>query len=113
MKTIIENNSNINYGKTTAGIIIIIIGGLLLIDQFNLIILPGWLFSWPMWLIAWGVYAGGRHNFANSGWLIMILLGIAFLCSENIANADAVIWPLMIIVAGIFVIMRQYLYRLR
>lgn len=107
MKTIIENQ-NIHYnGRTTVGAIILILGSLLLIDQLNLFFIPDWIFSWPMLLIGIGVYSGMRHNFRNSISVIMILLGIAFLFTENIDNADRIVWPVAIIATGAWMVFKH------
>jgi hypothetical protein len=100
MKTTIENPAISHNGKIMAGIIILIIGGILLIQQFNLFFIPGWLFSWPMWLIAYGVYLGGKYNFRKPIWIWMVVLGSAFLLTENMANADRFVWPVAIIGLG-------------
>ncbi len=106
METIINNPSKRN-GRTMAGIIIVIIGGLLLIDQFNLFFIPEWLFSWPMWIIAYGLYMGGKYNFRKPIWIWMIVLGGSFLITENFDNADRVVWPMAIIVVGTWMIMKH------
>jgi hypothetical protein len=106
METII-NNPNKHSGKTMAGIIIVIIGGLLLIDQLDLFFVPDWLYSWPMWLIGYGLYMGGKYNFKKPVWIWMIVIGTAFLFTENIDNADRVVWPLAIIGTGAWMVMRH------
>ncbi|HEY4194935.1 MAG TPA: DUF5668 domain-containing protein [Mucilaginibacter sp.] len=108
MKTIIENPGIQQHkGRTTVGAIILIIGTLLLIDQFNLAFIPDWLFSWPMILVAVGIYSGVKHNFQKSFAFIMIFLGIAFLFTENIDDADRVVWPAMIIAAGSWMVFKN------
>jgi hypothetical protein len=107
METIIENINKPQNGRVMAGIIIIIVGGILLINQFNLFFIPGWLFSWPMWLIGIGLYLGAKHNFRRPVWAIMTILGIAFLFTENINNADRVIWPLAIMGTGLWMVLRN------
>lgn len=107
MKTIIENpNIQQHKSRTTVGAIILIIGSLLLIGQFDLV--PDWLFSWPMILIAVGVYSGVKHHFRKPFATIMIILGMAFLFTENINNADRVVWPIAIIAAGTWMILKQH-----
>ena len=107
MTTTIENPNKINSGKTMAGIIILIIGAVLLIDQFNLFFIPSWLYSWPMWIIAYGLYMGGKYNFRKPIWIVMIAIGTGFLFTENIPNADRVVWPAAIIATGAWMIMRN------
>ena len=106
MKTIIENpNIQQHNSRTTVGAIILVIGSLLLIGQFDLV--PDWLFSWPMILIAVGVYSGVKHHFKKPFATILIILGMAFLFTENIDNADRVVWPIAIIAAGTWMILKQ------
>ncbi len=106
MKTLIETNTH-NNGKLVAGILIATLGGLLLINQFSPLFIPDWLFSWPMWLIGWGLYIGGKHNFRNNSWLVSVLLGVAFLCTQNIYHADVVVWPIVIMTWGLCMIYRN------
>ncbi len=107
MTTTIENPNKINHGKTMAGVIILIIGGLLLIDQFSLFFIPGWLFSWPMILIAYGLYMGGKYNFRKPVWIWLTVLGSAFLLTENINDADRFVWPVAIMGIGAWMVTRH------
>jgi hypothetical protein len=106
METII-NNTNKNNGKTMAGIIIVLIGGLLLVDQMDLFFIPQWLFSWPMFIIAYGLYMGAKYNFKKPVWAWMMVIGIAFLFTENIDNAERVVWPVAIIGTGAWMVMKH------
>ena len=108
MKTIIENPGIYHSGRTTVGAIILILGSLLLIDQLNLFFVPDWLFSWAMILIAIGIYQGVRHHFQKSISVILILLGVAFLFTENIDNADRVVWPVVIIATGVWIVLKNH-----
>ena len=56
-------------GKVIAGIIVLAIGCMLLVRQMDWFFFPHWLFSWPMWMIGYGVYVGAKHNFAKPIWL--------------------------------------------
>ncbi len=107
METNIVNPKIAHNGKAMAGVIILIIGGLLLIDQLNLFFIPGWLFSWPMWIIAYGVYMGGKYNFRKPIWIWMIVLGTAFLFTDNFNNADRIVWPVAIIGVGTWMVLRN------
>ncbi|MGZ3750723.1 MAG: LiaF transmembrane domain-containing protein [Mucilaginibacter sp.] len=107
MKTIIENPGIQNNNRTTFGAIILIIGSILLIDQFNLVFIPDWLFSWPMILIAIGIYSGVKNHFRKPVATILIFLGVAFLCTENIDNADRIVWPIAIIATGTWMVLRN------
>ena len=107
MKTIIENPDKHHNSRTTLGAIILAIGALFLINQFNLSFIPDWLFSWPIILIGFGIYTGSRHNFQNKAWFILVLLGIAFLLDNSGLFLSNVIWPATLIILGLFVIFRN------
>jgi len=107
METNVSNPNKAHNGKTIAGVIILVIGAMLLVDNFNLFFIPGWLFSWPMWIIAYGLYMGGKYNFRKPIWMWMIIIGTAFLFTENIHNAERFVWPMAIIGAGAWMVMRH------
>jgi predicted membrane protein len=96
-------------GKVYAGLILLTIGVIFLFRQLDLFFFPGWLFGWPMWLIIWGLFIGARHNFRNSSWLIMVIIGSAFLLNDALPdyNVHAVVWPLGIIIFGVWLILRR------
>jgi predicted membrane protein len=96
-------------GKTIAGAILLVVGAILLIKQFDFFFFPNWIFSWPMWVIAWGLYIGARHNWRNSTWVIMIIVGVAFLLDDIVPgfNMHDVAWPIMIIGFGLWMILRR------
>lgn len=106
MTTTLNNFHKIN-GKTMAGIIVLIIGAILLVDQLDLLFFPHWLFSWPMWIIAYGVYLGGKYNFKKPVWMWMVVIGTAFLLTENIDNAERFVWPVAIIGAGTYMVLKN------
>ena len=107
MNNDIEHPNNPNKGKAMAGVILLAVGGLLLLKQFADFLIPDWLFSWPMWIIAWGLYFGAKHNFQKSSWAIMVFLGVIFLLNDNIDDASRVVWPLAIIAFGIWIILKR------
>ena len=103
-----ENNKPRN-NKALAGIILLVVGLVLLVHQLDLFFFPGWLISWPMGLIAIGVYNGAKHQFRNSGWLIMVLIGVIWLSNEAFPHYDVgkITWPLCIIIFGLWMILRR------
>jgi predicted membrane protein len=107
MNNDIERPQNPNKSKAMAGAILLAIGGILLLRQFSFFFVPGWLFSWPMILIAWGLYLGSKHNYKNSSWIILVSLGGIFLLNENIDNADRIVWPVAIIGFGLWLVLRK------
>ncbi|ASU33208.1 LiaF transmembrane domain-containing protein [Mucilaginibacter xinganensis] len=106
METIINTPGKIS-GKTMAGIIIVIIGGLLLIDQLDLFFVPNWLLSWPMAIIAYGLYMGAKYNFKKPVYIWLLVIGTAFLLTDNIDNADRMVWPIAIIGTGAWMVMKH------
>ncbi len=91
-----------NRGRLIGGILIVIIGLLFLGREMGFAI-PGWLFTWQMLVIAIGVYTGLKHNFRNFSWIVMILVGAAFLLRDFYPHIGITqyIWPVAIILVGL------------
>jgi len=100
--------SNPRNGKALVGIVLLALGAVLLIRQFEFFFIPHWLFSWPMWLIFWGLFIGARSNFHKPSSFALILLGVVFLLNENIHGADNFVWPIAIIAFGLWMILRRH-----
>lgn len=94
-------------GKSIAGVIILVIGVLLLLQQSNLFFLPGWLFGFPMIIIAVGFFIGAKNNFRNVASIILIIIGTAFLLDDIIPGFDDLVWPIIIISFGIWLILKR------
>ena len=107
METNIINPNTRNNGKTMAGVIILIIGSILLINQLQLCFIPAWLFSWPIFMIAYGLYMGGKYNFRKPIWIWITVLGAAFLLTDNIDNAERFVWPAAIIGIGTWMVLKH------
>jgi predicted membrane protein len=105
----IDHQAGENKGKVLAGIILLCIGASWLLREFNFFFFPGWLLSWPMWLIVGGIYVGAKNNFRNSSWLVAVVIGVIFLLGKAIPgfHAGAVIWPGVLITVGIWMIIRR------
>lgn len=99
-------------GRAWTGIFILLIGVVALLKVTN--VLPpelNWLNTWPMFLIALGLFIGIRHNFRGGSWFVLLLIGGAFLAKYNFFNHEDIgpyIWPLILIVLGIFFIFRPH-----
>ena len=100
--------NNPRNGKALAGIILLAVGAMLLIKQLDFFFVPGWLFSWPMLLIGWGLFIGAKTNFHKPSSFLLILIGIVFLINENFDNADRIVWPIAIIGFGLWLILRRH-----
>jgi predicted membrane protein len=98
-----------NNGKAFAGLILLGIGGILLLKQFELFYFPRWIFSFPMLLIAIGMYVGVKHNFRNATWLILVLIGGIFLLDKIFDDLDVrqFFWPIILIGMGLWFILKK------
>ncbi len=103
-------NPSKQSGKYIAGFILMAVGLLLLLQQFNWFFFPNWLFSWPMVLIIVGLVQRANHRSKkSSAGLVLIVVGCLFLLEkifpgENVAHFG---WPLIIIAAGLWMILRR------
>lgn len=104
-----QNQKTPGKGKVLVGLLLLVLGIGYLFQQLDFFFIPNWLFSWPSWLIIWGLYVGARHNFRNSGWFIMVLIGIVFLSDDIFPghNMHHLIWPLALIAFGIWLITKR------
>src|SRR5689334_21052667 len=94
-------------GRSVAGAILLIVGLVLLVKQFDFFFFPNWITDWPMILIVLGLYIGSKHNFRNSSWAIMIIIGVAFLLEHALPGSVHIAWPMMIIGFGLWMILRR------
>jgi predicted membrane protein len=103
-----KSGPNFGGGRALGGLIIIVVGTLLLARQVGAD-LPYWIFSWPMFLIALGIYIGARHSFRQWVWLIPVMIGTAFLLEDMLPELRIreYFWPLMIIIFGIVMVFRS------
>jgi predicted membrane protein len=104
-------NANKNSRPMIVGFILLGIGCILLLKTLDLMFLPGWLFSFPIFLIGIGVIIGLRKGFNRPGATILIFLGTLFLALRELPdNSDRLIWPLAIIAIGIWIIFKPSKY---
>ena len=106
-----EDNRNVKNrdgARVVGGLILVGVGVALFIRNMGYIDLPYWLFTWPMILILAGIYSGFKHNFSNTGWIIMIAVGGFFLVDDFMPNIklEPAFWPLVIVGFGILFIIR-------
>lgn len=96
-----------------AGFVVIIIGIVLLLGRIpqTAAYFPGWLFDWPMILVAIGIFSGAKHGYRNHFfWLIPVLVGIYFtLNNQHIIGdrLDLYAFPILLIFAGFFILIRR------
>lgn len=94
-------------GKIFGGILIVIAGSLFLAKELGAEI-PQWIFTWKMFLIAIGLIIGVKHKFMHPGWLILVLVGGAFLVSDLYPGIaiKPILWPVLVILFGLFIIFK-------
>ncbi len=94
-------------GRIVAGIILVGVGIALLLRNMG-VLLPTWLFTWPIIVILAGIYTGFKHNFRNPSWLIVIAVGCFFLIQKFIPSLslEPYFWPFIIIGIGVIYILR-------
>lgn len=104
----ISPNKKPNSGKAFAGMILIIVGVFILLDNIGLF-LPRWVISFPMFLIVLGLYIGSRNNYKTPGAFILIGIGTLFLVDKMFPeiNFSHIFWPVMIIGAGVYMILSK------
>jgi predicted membrane protein len=90
-----------------SGIVLLAAGFLLLAYKMGAPV-PGWVFTWPVLLIAIGMLTGIRSRFHNPGSLIMIMIGGIFLIDQinPELNFQDYILPAILIGIGIVYILR-------
>lgn len=96
-----------NQGQVWGGVFILLIGVAALAN--NLIPGMGWLFSWPMLLIALGVFIGLRNKFEGAAWLVLILIGGYFMATKYFVidqDLRRLFWPFALIGIGAYLIFR-------
>ncbi len=94
-------------GKTTVGIILLVLGAILLLKNFDLPY-PRWIISWPMFLIAVGVFLGSKNNFRSPGSLILIGAGAFFLINNYLREYGMhnYLFPVLLIGGGLWLMSR-------
>ncbi|MBE7172286.1 MAG: hypothetical protein INR73_16990 [Williamsia sp.] len=102
-----ENQLKKSNNSVLAGLILLVIGGVLLLNRMGFPF-PNWLFQWPMILVIIGVFDGIRNGFRSPAAIILILIGGFFLLDYIIPSYSLrhYTWPLIIIALGIGLILR-------
>jgi hypothetical protein len=93
-------------GKVFAGLILLAVGAVLLLQQLSWFFVPGWLVSWPMFFIVLGLYIGAKNNFRKPWAIIFIVFGVLNIMDDIFPMMDMhrAFWPLAFIAFGIWII---------
>lgn len=90
------------------GGIVLVVAGVLFFARKLGVDFPEWLFTWPMFLIALGIYISAKHNFKNPGGYILIVIGGVFLTERFYPEfrIHEFFWPTLLIIFGITMIFK-------
>jgi len=104
-----QQNKPGNNGKAVAGMLLLVIGGILLLRQMDIFYFPNWLWDWPTWLVIAGIYIGSRHNFQKPIWIFLVFFGLANMLNHAIPqiHIGSMIFPAAIIMLGLWIILRR------
>ncbi|MBA3682011.1 MAG: hypothetical protein H0W73_12750 [Bacteroidetes bacterium] len=94
-------------GHVIAGIFVIIAGLVYLFKQMGVLI-PDWVFTWPIILIVIGITSLIKNNFRNAKGLVLILIGALFLSSHAFPEFTIVQYkvPIILFIIGIALIFK-------
>ena len=98
-----------NDGSIAFGVIILGIGLVLLFRKFGLYI-PDWVLTWPMILIAVGIYTLISQQFKSIFGSVVLFIGDYFLLKIEFdldLGLDQFIWPVGLIALGIYLILHK------
>jgi predicted membrane protein len=97
-----------NRGRVFTGLLLFFIGILLLLKTANFVFFPNWFFTWPMILIAIGLFSAIKDGFRGGAWVIFFLIGGIFLANEidPTMHMERYLWPIVLIAIGIGFILR-------
>jgi predicted membrane protein len=98
---------NRKRGKLIGGLLIVAAGSLYLAKEMG-VILPAWIFSWQMLLIALGVFIAVKHACKRFSWFVFVTIGTLFLLRDYYAQFDFTnyILPVLVILAGLTIMFR-------
>ena len=93
----------------TVGIVFLLVGIVFLVRQADWLILPDWLFTWPVLLIVVGLVSGISNSFQRTSWIWPVLIGSAFLIDREFMEIDIFEYtlPIVLIVVGISMIQKS------
>lgn len=104
-----KRNFSSTNNDLTAGLVILIIGGVLLLKAIGFWF-PSWVFSWPMILIVIGVVISAKHNFQSGFGLGLLLVGGFFLIKRNFGfpfEVEPYLIPVGLIIFGLYLILKR------
>lgn len=103
----LQRYGGMRSSRIWSGLLLVAAGSLWLANKMGAPI-PHWIFSWPVWVIAFGFLTGIKSRFHNPGAFIMIIVGGIFLIDQTSPelNFHNYIAPAILIAVGIVFILR-------
>jgi predicted membrane protein len=97
------------HNKNLIGILLIAGGILLLVHKMGILLIPSWIFTWPVLVIGIGFFIGLQHNFRHFIWIILILWGSFALVDQQMPeyNLHQYTSAIALILVGLFFIFRH------
>lgn len=95
-------------GSALAGTVLLIVGSVWFADRIGADI-PHWVLTWPMILIAVGLFIGAKDRFRDWGWLIPTAVGAVFLIAHEVDGwSFRTLWPVIVIAVGLSMILNSF-----
>jgi predicted membrane protein len=100
-------SSNQKSGKSLVGLILLGVGCILLLRTLDIFFIPGWVLSWPVFMIVIGLFIGSRQGFDHPSAFVPLIIGVIFLSNRVLPDMDLsrFFWPLLVIAFGVWMIM--------
>ncbi|GAB5539430.1 MAG: hypothetical protein Salg2KO_15330 [Salibacteraceae bacterium] len=108
-QTINTKRKNAYRKKSFFGLAVLAFGIWWLLRRMDIEIVPDWVLTWPVLLIAIGVFNLIAHQFRSAGGYILVLIGSIFL-ARNVFDIPFTIepyfWPAVVIVIGLIMVFK-------
>jgi len=96
--------------RTWKGLLVVLVGVCLLANQALRtmgVIIPSWVFTWPVLLMVIGFFVGMASGFRNLSWAVLILIGGMFLLDSFVPelHLKEFIWPVCLIGVGLIMVL--------
>lgn len=106
-----QNCQNMKHSrKGWLGVGIILVGVVWLLNVMG-VVMPAWLFSWPMLLVTLGVFSGLASGFRNMASFVFIFVGLVFIARNYFLPdipLDHYVWPVVLIFVGILFLVKRH-----
>ena len=102
-----RNRHRFRNNNIWTGLFILGVGAVLLMRQSG-VEFPYWFFTWPVLLIAIGVFGAIKNNFHPGGWMALLAVGGIFLADQLIPGRSIqhYAWPILLMAVGFWIIVK-------